>query len=439
MISRGSTPASNQSAMCGSTRSPAKARTVSRMSRSSSVSWSSICSRSVLGAPVDMAGPLCSLQIRVLTGEFRMSARPRSGHDLAMNEPSSNGTKRLYRPRDGRVVAGVCAGLAAYFGVDPTLVRLAFALLTSIRRDRRPALPVRLDRDPRRGRRRRLHRRDLRQQAALLGTGLELAVYASVCCAWISLPRRCVQLMASMVAAVRPSRPARPTASGAPIACANRAAGQDAEPLNGVQAGLGHAERAGSGGRTQRLHERRGRGQLVGAARARQRPQRQDGPQRRAPRAADERGAGKDGEPAHHPDPRGRRRRPCRAGRRRSPCRAARPPSAVPRSPCCRAANARTARPGPPGRCKSRPASRKAAGSAAGGCRRRSGCRPPRRTTGKAGPFRRAPALAGPLTPIRTMRADMPNVAASMPSVRCGSRTATTAAPATKPRIWLAW
>ena len=48
-----------------------------------------------------------------------------------MNEPSSNGTKRLYRPRDGRVVAGVCAGLAAYFGVDPTLVRLAFALVTA--------------------------------------------------------------------------------------------------------------------------------------------------------------------------------------------------------------------------------------------------------------------------------------------------------------------
>lgn len=47
-----------------------------------------------------------------------------------MNEPSSHGTKRLYRLRDGRVVAGVCAGLAAYFGGDPTLVRLAFALLT---------------------------------------------------------------------------------------------------------------------------------------------------------------------------------------------------------------------------------------------------------------------------------------------------------------------
>ena len=46
-----------------------------------------------------------------------------------MNEPSG-GTKRLYRIRDGRLVAGVCAGLAAYFGIDPTLVRLAFVFLT---------------------------------------------------------------------------------------------------------------------------------------------------------------------------------------------------------------------------------------------------------------------------------------------------------------------
>ena len=47
-----------------------------------------------------------------------------------MNEPNNGATKRLYRIRDGRVVAGVCTGLAAYFEVDPTLVRLAFALLT---------------------------------------------------------------------------------------------------------------------------------------------------------------------------------------------------------------------------------------------------------------------------------------------------------------------
>jgi phage shock protein PspC (stress-responsive transcriptional regulator) len=48
-----------------------------------------------------------------------------------MNEPSNDGIKHLYRLQDGRLVAGVCVGLAAYIGVDPTLVRLAFALLTA--------------------------------------------------------------------------------------------------------------------------------------------------------------------------------------------------------------------------------------------------------------------------------------------------------------------
>jgi phage shock protein C len=30
----------------------------------------------------------------------------------------------LYRPRNGRMIAGVCAGLANRFGWDPTLVRV---------------------------------------------------------------------------------------------------------------------------------------------------------------------------------------------------------------------------------------------------------------------------------------------------------------------------
>ena len=37
--------------------------------------------------------------------------------------------KKLYRSRDNRMIAGVCAGLAAYFGIDPTVVRL-IAVLT---------------------------------------------------------------------------------------------------------------------------------------------------------------------------------------------------------------------------------------------------------------------------------------------------------------------
>jgi phage shock protein PspC (stress-responsive transcriptional regulator) len=34
----------------------------------------------------------------------------------------------LVRPRRGRIVAGVCAGLARRFGVSATLVRVLFAL-----------------------------------------------------------------------------------------------------------------------------------------------------------------------------------------------------------------------------------------------------------------------------------------------------------------------
>jgi phage shock protein C len=43
---------------------------------------------------------------------------------------TSNGTKRLYRKPEGRIVAGVCTGLADYLGVDVTIIRLVFAALT---------------------------------------------------------------------------------------------------------------------------------------------------------------------------------------------------------------------------------------------------------------------------------------------------------------------
>ena len=38
-------------------------------------------------------------------------------------------TKKLYRSRNERMLAGVCGGLAEYFGVDVTIVRILFALL----------------------------------------------------------------------------------------------------------------------------------------------------------------------------------------------------------------------------------------------------------------------------------------------------------------------
>lgn len=36
--------------------------------------------------------------------------------------------KKLYRSRDGKLICGVCAGIAEYFNIDPTVVRVAFAL-----------------------------------------------------------------------------------------------------------------------------------------------------------------------------------------------------------------------------------------------------------------------------------------------------------------------
>jgi phage shock protein PspC (stress-responsive transcriptional regulator) len=35
----------------------------------------------------------------------------------------------LVRPRDGRVLAGVCAGLGQRFGIEPWLARLLFVLV----------------------------------------------------------------------------------------------------------------------------------------------------------------------------------------------------------------------------------------------------------------------------------------------------------------------
>jgi phage shock protein C len=37
--------------------------------------------------------------------------------------------KRLFRSNSEKMIAGVCGGLASYFGIDPTIVRLVFILL----------------------------------------------------------------------------------------------------------------------------------------------------------------------------------------------------------------------------------------------------------------------------------------------------------------------
>ena len=41
-----------------------------------------------------------------------------------MNEP-----KRLYRVEQGKILAGVCGGVAEYFNIDPSIVRIIWAAL----------------------------------------------------------------------------------------------------------------------------------------------------------------------------------------------------------------------------------------------------------------------------------------------------------------------
>ena len=42
------------------------------------------------------------------------------------------GDKRLYKSSENSMLCGVCGGIAEYFDIDPTLVRLAWVILSCI-------------------------------------------------------------------------------------------------------------------------------------------------------------------------------------------------------------------------------------------------------------------------------------------------------------------
>ncbi len=37
--------------------------------------------------------------------------------------------KRLYRVKEGKIIAGVCGGIAEYLNIDPTVIRLIWAVV----------------------------------------------------------------------------------------------------------------------------------------------------------------------------------------------------------------------------------------------------------------------------------------------------------------------
>lgn len=40
--------------------------------------------------------------------------------------------KKLYKSNDNKMIDGVCAGIAEYFGIDPTIVRLAWVVFCAL-------------------------------------------------------------------------------------------------------------------------------------------------------------------------------------------------------------------------------------------------------------------------------------------------------------------
>jgi phage shock protein PspC (stress-responsive transcriptional regulator) len=67
-----------------------------------------------------------------------------SGHPTATSAATPQ-PKRLYQIREGALVSGVANGLAAYFNIDPTIVRVAFvaaAVVEMANYDRPPLLTI---------------------------------------------------------------------------------------------------------------------------------------------------------------------------------------------------------------------------------------------------------------------------------------------------------
>lgn len=75
--------------------------------------------------PVDTSGGKEGEHVGAEAGASGPGAASSASAAASMSSP-----KKLYRIRQGEWISGVCTGLAAYFGIDVTVVRVLFVLLT---------------------------------------------------------------------------------------------------------------------------------------------------------------------------------------------------------------------------------------------------------------------------------------------------------------------
>ncbi len=50
--------------------------------------------------------------------------------EIPLVEDEEGKQKKLYRSRDDKVIGGVCGGIAEYTGIDATIIRVLWVLLT---------------------------------------------------------------------------------------------------------------------------------------------------------------------------------------------------------------------------------------------------------------------------------------------------------------------
>lgn len=86
-----------------------------------------------MGRPEDLEAEAAEIAGGTGTSSGSSSSSSSSSSQQSTGSGSSSGTRRkgrLYRDTNDKFIGGVCSGIAAYLNVDPTIVRILFAIIT---------------------------------------------------------------------------------------------------------------------------------------------------------------------------------------------------------------------------------------------------------------------------------------------------------------------